>query len=585
VPTEIRDNEIIVRLGDRRYRIRGLRRNLAYDVLKVNLLAGRGDAFHVDTFDLYAAKPRSVFVRQAAGELGLDDDVVKKDLGRVLLALEDLQEQQIQEALDPKPPEVTLTDAQREEALALLRDPRLLERILEDYDRCGVVGEETNKLVGYLAAVSRKLDDPLAVIVQSSSAAGKSSLMEAILAFVPAEDQVKYSAMTGQSLFYMGETNLKHRVLAIVEEEGAERASYALKLLQSEGELTIASTGKDATTGLMTTHEYRVEGPVMILLTTTSTDVDEELLNRCLVLTVSEDAEQTSAIHGRQRQKETIGGVLADHDRTRTWSLHKNAQRLLSSLIVVNPYADRLTFPVHKTRMRRDHAKYLALIRSIALLHQHQRPVKKTQHEGQTVAYIEVTLDDIAVANRLCHEVLGRTLDELPPQTRRLLELLDDMVRSECERLEMETGDFRFTRRQVREHTGWGNTQLKVHLGRLEDYEYLHIHHGGRGQTIVYELCFAASPDEGPRLAGLIDVEVLRRGYDEKKSGSADEKSGASRPQVGPKSGGGRGDETARSARSDRADRVNGSPRTEKRTTGARTYTLRTVPTDGEAER
>ena len=43
--------------------------------------------------------------------------------------------------------------------------------------------------------------------------------------------------MTGQSLYYLGETNLKHKILAIVEEAGAEKASYALKLLQSEGEL------------------------------------------------------------------------------------------------------------------------------------------------------------------------------------------------------------------------------------------------------------------------------------------------------------------------------------------------------------
>jgi type IV secretory pathway ATPase VirB11/archaellum biosynthesis ATPase len=93
--------------------------------------------------------------------------------------------------------------------------------------------------------VSRKLEEPLAVIIQSSSAAGKSSLMDAILAFMPQEERVKYSAMTGQSLFYMGETNLKQKILAIVEEAGAARASYALKLLQSEGELTIASTGKD----------------------------------------------------------------------------------------------------------------------------------------------------------------------------------------------------------------------------------------------------------------------------------------------------------------------------------------------------
>ena len=88
--------------------------------------------------------------------------------------------------------------------------------------------------------------------------------MEAVLALLPEEQQVQYSAMTGQSLFYMGESDLKHKVLAVVEEEGALRAAYALKLLQSEGVLTIASTGKDATTGRLITHQYRVEGPVTI---------------------------------------------------------------------------------------------------------------------------------------------------------------------------------------------------------------------------------------------------------------------------------------------------------------------------------
>jgi len=91
-----------------------------------------------------------------------------------------------------------------------------------------VVGERTNKLMGYLAATSRKLEAPLAVVIQSSSAAGKSSLMEAVLALMPEEERVQYSAMTGQSLFYLGETDLQHKILAIVEEEGAERASYAL---------------------------------------------------------------------------------------------------------------------------------------------------------------------------------------------------------------------------------------------------------------------------------------------------------------------------------------------------------------------
>jgi len=232
--------------------------------------------------------------------------------------------------------------------------------------------------------------------------------MEAVLAMLPEEQRVQYSAMTGQSLFYMGETDLKHKVLAIVEEEGASRAAYALKLLQSEGALSIASTGKDATTGRLITHQYRVEGPVMLFLTTTAIDLDEELQNRCLVLAVDEGRAQTQAIHKKQREAQTVEGLLARREREEILRVHQNAQRLLKPLFVANPYARELTFLDSQTRTRRDHMKYLVLIRSIALLHQRQRQRKTATHHGQALEYIEVTLDDIATANRLAHEVLGR---------------------------------------------------------------------------------------------------------------------------------------------------------------------------------
>ena len=209
----------------------------------MNLLVAHNDAFYVDTIDLYAAKHRAGYINHAAIELQISEDVIKQDLGRVLLKLEALQDEHIRKTLEPKAVDaVAIKASAREAALNLSRDPALLDRILSDFDTIGIVGERVNKLVGFLAATSRKLDAPLAVVIQSSSAAGKTSLMDAVLTFMPEEERIKYSAMTGQSLFYMGQANLKHKILAIVEEEGASRASYALKLLQSEGELTIAST-------------------------------------------------------------------------------------------------------------------------------------------------------------------------------------------------------------------------------------------------------------------------------------------------------------------------------------------------------
>jgi DNA primase catalytic core len=543
VPVRIDGDTINITQADRSYRVRGLARNTSHDLLKVNVLAMRGDALHVDTLNLCSSQQRAVFAKQAAEELGVKDDVIRRDLGRVILKLEEIRDEQIRQALEPKEQGVELSPEERAAALALLNDPRLIDRILEDFTRCGVVGEETNKKLAYLAAVSRLLDAPLAVIVQSSSAAGKSSLMEAVLALMPEEQRVQYSAMTGQSLFYMGETDLKNKILAIVEEEGAQRAAYALKLLQSEGVLTIASTGKDPATGKLVTHQYRVEGPVMIFLTTTAIEIDEELLNRCLVLTVDEDREQTRAIHRIQREAQTLEGLLAKRRRQDVIALHRNAQRLLKPISVVNPYAERLTFPDGLTRTRRDHMKFLSLIRAVTLLHQYQRPVRNVACDGKPLEYIESTLEDVELAADLIKQVLGRSLDDLPPQTRRLLLLIDDLVREQCQQLSIERKDYRFSRREVRQYTTWSDAQVKRHLHKLEELEYLIVHRGERGQSFVYELYFERPAD--PRqlfLPGLADLGRLRIcGYDDNRDGQKAEKDGPGTPQVRPVFGGGTG--------------------------------------------
>jgi hypothetical protein len=557
-PAQVSEREAVIVFGDdkdaRRWRVRGLPKNLAVGVLKVNVMVSADDGrFHVDTLDLYAARARAVFVQQAASELGIADGVLKTDLGRVLLKLEALQDEAIREALAPKEPTApSMTEADQAEALALLKAPDLMARIVDDFDACGVVGERTNKLVGYLAAVSRLLDRPLAVVIQSSSAAGKSSLMDAVLAFVPEEARTKYSAMTGQSLFYMGQTSLKHRILAIAEEEGASRASYAMKLLQSEGELTIASTGTDPATGNLITQEYRVEGPTMLMMTTTAIDLDEELLNRCLVLTVDEEREQTRRIHALQREKRTLAGLAKREAKTAILSAHQNAQRLLRPVAVVNPYADRLTFLDDRTRTRRDHEKYLTLIDTITLLHQHQREIKTAHVAGRSVEYIEATLADIEAANAIAHEVLGRSLDELPPQTRRVLAMIVGHVHARAQAGAMRRADVRFTRAELRAASGFGDTQLKVHLARLAELEYLITHRAERGQGFVYELLFDGDAAAIAHLSGLIDVQSLKardypHEYDMRRSGLEAERSGTQAQQsapgrgaVGQRSGAGR---------------------------------------------
>jgi DNA primase catalytic core len=564
--------EVVLAAGDRTYRVRGLAKNTAYDALKISLrLSVTGSAlvapkpsgeggWHLDTLDLAQAKQRAAFVQAASDETGVKADVLKRDVGRVLLKLEELQEARLRAQVAPEAP--PMAAELRARAEAFLRDPNLWDLIAEHAALCGIAGERGNVLLGYLGAVSRLLDRPLAIIVQSSSAAGKTTLMDAILAFVPPERRIKYSAMTGQSLFYMGNADLRHKILAIVEEAGAEKASYALKLLQSEGELRIASTGKDPHTGRMETQEYHVEGPTMIFLTTTSHELDEELQNRCLVLTVDESRQQTERIHALQREARTEAGLARKTRRDELLQLHRAAQTLLQPLPVFNPYAEKLRFLSDRLRTRRDHEKYLLLIDALAVLFQHQRERKVVAGRECIVA----TLDDIARANALAHDVLGRGLDDLPPQTRRLLGLVQKMERERG----AQAGPWR---RELRAFTNWGDTQLKIHLGRLVELEYVLAQRDpAHLQGLVYELLFDGEAEGGrPHLSGLLDVEKLRAdaAYDPNRSGQkadrsglAGERSGSGRPPVGGWSGPGRGAENAGSSSEKTPDGASPSEKT-----------------------
>lgn len=507
---EIDGAEIVVSIGPRTYRVLNLEKCTTRGKMQVNVKVSgqnvRGEyCYHGDTLDMESFLRRAAFIKQAAHELATKEETIHREVGQLWTVLTDLQREMLRKTLAPAEEKSGMTAEEEAAAMELLRDPRLLDRVLEDFDKCGAVGEETNKRIAYLAAVSRLSEKPLAIVVQSASSAGKSSLMEAVLDFVPEEQRENYTAMTGQALFYMGQKNLKHKILAISEQRGADAASYPLKLLQSEGVLKIASTGKDPVSGKLVTHDYEVEGPVMLFLTTTAQDVDEELLNRAITLTVNEDREQTRAIHRRQREARTIEGHLLRRKRAKLVRLHRNAQRLLRPITVVNNH-DVGEFPDYMTRARRDHNKLLTLIEAIALVHQHQREIKTIACESDTLEYIEATEQDVKLAQSLADQVgLIPSLDELRPQARKLLALITEMVKTECERSEIEIDKYRFTRRTVREYTKWGDTQLRQHLRRLEEMEYLIVRRGGnQGQLVVYQLATTEEPktDRSDNFAG-----------------------------------------------------------------------------------
>lgn len=499
-------------INAREYRVRGLAA-VGLDRLKVNLRLSVGGAFHLDTIDLYQARARSNFAQTAAKLCRVEEPQIAADLLSLIESLERMRlEMKKSSANDEAAP---MTAAEKEAALAFLQSPNLCERVVEDFKRCGFEGERETVLTAYLAALSRKLPEPLCALVIARSGAGKSALQDAVCGFVPPEDLVRVTRLTGQALFYKDPDSLKQKLLAIAEEEGAAQAVYSLRTLASDQHLSIAATRTDPQTGKLHTEHYEVHGPVSIIITTTSPEAfDEETRSRFVPLTLDESEAQTKAILERQRRRYSLEGTLERKESEAVRRLHHNAQRLLAPMEVINPFFSELSYPTEKLIHRREQKKYLALQAAIALTYQYQREAKRAVSEetGVEFEYVEVTLDDIALANELTTAALSRALDELAPPVRGMYEEFRRLCEARAVELRCKADEVQLTRREIREATGWSDWQVRVYCQQLVELEYLSTAGGANGKRFVYELAFYRPDGDGPpKLRGLVDVSELRR--------------------------------------------------------------------------
>src|SRR5882672_5419746 len=296
------DGSMLFAIDGREYRIRGLS-PVGLERLRVNVRLTINGAFHLDTIDLYQARARASFAQGAAKLCGVGEQQVSADLLQMIEKLEAARLAMRKNGDEGSQPEAPMSPQERDVALQYLKNPRLTESIVEDFRKCGLVGERATVLTAYLAAVSRKLSEPLAVLIVARSGAGKSALQDALCAFVPPEEAVRVTRLTGQALFYKDPYSLQRKVLLIAEDEGAQAAVYSLRTLASDQRLSIAATRTDPQSGKLHTEHYEVYGPVVIVLTTTSPEVfDEETRSRFVQLTMDESVEQTRAVLERQRR-------------------------------------------------------------------------------------------------------------------------------------------------------------------------------------------------------------------------------------------------------------------------------------------
>ncbi len=425
--------------------------------------------------DLYNDNQVEKLVRKTAERIEIGTSIVRRTLQELTNELETYRLSQLDCEDENEFTIRELTKKEENEAIKLLKKPNLLELTNDLIGNSGVIGEETNRLLMYIIFTSRKSNNPLHCISLGSSGTGKTHLQSKVAELIPEHDIVDMTVLSENAFYYFNRTELQHKLILIEDMDGAENALYPLRELQSKRSITKRVSHKDRN-GNTKTIKLTVEGPVCVAGCTTQESIYEDNSNRSFLLYIDESHEQDEKIMQYQR-KLSAGNVNIDAEIKAKRQL-QNAQLLLKSIKVVNPFAEHLQLPKSVFKPRRTNAHYLQFIEAVTFYKQYQRERKYDEQTGEE--YIETTIADIQEANQLLQEVLLRKSDMISGACRNYLETLKSYLKSNKQTT--------FTNAEIRRNLRIKGTTLRRYHTQLIADNYIKKTNNNKYKGYIYEI-------------------------------------------------------------------------------------------------
>ena len=497
------------------YRVTGAK-EIFISNLRVNIKAEDTDTGlkYYDNLDLYSARSRSTYSGNMGRTLDIEPNRIEKDLIIILEYLETERDRHLKSGTG-KEQETELTPEERELGLSFLTNPDMFTEIVDDMNVLGYVGEDLNKQLMYIAATSRKLDNPISVMVVSESASGKSLLIDTVAKLIPSDEVISVTSLSEQALNYMEDLN--HKFLSLGEIVHSEVVEHQIREMLSKKELSRLVTTKETQSGKLVTKMVKIPAVVSLAMSGTRYDMNPENTSRCFMVNADESREQTRRIHEQQwtkkysvkrknEKKELIPEIITKHHA---------AQKLLMPITIENPFGKYLDFPNTLMRTRRDNDRFVDLIACVCFLRQYQ---KEKKYDANNEPYIAFDLIDYEIAYRIMTSgVLSSSLLEIPRGSIELYEELRKLSQKRSKQEGIEPHEVSFTQRDIREATGFGQTWLKVHLKQLVDYEYVVISRGGKARSKGYYRIRSDEEIESINLSMIPTPEDLKQKLQSKK--------------------------------------------------------------------
>jgi DNA primase len=473
------------------YRILGVKKLFATS-LRVNIRAEYDNMRFPDNVDLCSARSRSAYSQILARMFELEVQRIENDLIQIMDYFDEEREKELKYESGEQE-EIELSEAEQKQGLMLLQDKNMFDQVAEDMTALGYVNEYINKLIVYIAAMSRLMKNPLNVYIQSGSSGGKSALLSTLEMLILPSDVWKATTISAQAFNYVEQERFLGKVFFMGESIHDEAIEGLVRQMQSEGEISRLVTVKDEKTGEMRAQLIRKKVRMSFMVTSTALHLNQENASRCLILTADESKTQTHKVQQRLGFNHDFEGVVVNpEEMKKIMKKHHAAQVLLENVHVFNPYCKYIQFPTARPSMRRAYEQFLTMIDTICFLRQMQKPdvYRTNPATGKEIRCKTCDLDDYSIAYTLFIEgILKNSGFDIPTGTRKLYETIREMVRDQAVKQHLKVNEVSFIQKQLREYTQLGGEFIKKHVRILVNYEYLEVLGGRRhGTQYAYRL-------------------------------------------------------------------------------------------------
>lgn len=365
------------------------------------------------TLDLYNDNQTEKLQRTLCDKWELKLIEVSRTLHALTMQLEDYRLQQLRFIGKAPQQQFEPSEEDKKKALQFLKSKNLLPELVKSLNTTGILGENENAVILFLALASYKFSNPFSVLCLAKSGIGKSYILQKLSECMPQNTYSFHTRISPNALYYFDSNDIHNKALLIEDLDFTTKMLQPLATLQTQGRLVNTRATKDKD-GLLHSTTFEVVAKLCLIACAYSNQNFDEISLPFLCLNLNHTQHQDILI--MEYQKQCKAGQIRTEDIQQAQHLLKCVIATLQNVSIINPYATLINLPKDIAYPRKSLLLLLNFIEVITYFFQYQRTQTVDKSTGEVL--IQTHPLDIELAFKFLKNNLFSRADELSTSAR-----------------------------------------------------------------------------------------------------------------------------------------------------------------------